>query len=454
MSAVLVCALALAGCNLDQQGIDPTPGTLNFPIAVALSRAEPGVPSSTLFVANSNFDLRFNQGTLMAFNVDDLAGTEARTSMAIGGLLSTCTEEDPCTFTDLAQIEQDEVAIGSHADGLAVSPYGGRLYIAGRSQQSLSFVDWTGSSFSCGAMSADDGGPAVPVCSDAFLSAPKTDVAQRDLTLTGDPVAVTAGRMTDVGGTMQGSYVLLGLRSGSVALYVDLDDHVADEHAASPDVVPELVDIQTGFPPSLVTMTTQPGTGLTWTTSASTRELGRVGVFIEPDVTRSFVYDAGSVRIGGLDDGQDTRDLAFDPNAPLERAWVVERRPESVVTLDLTRMGLNAGDVGLGNIYEVGTGPSRIVTATIGGRLYLVVSCFDAKKLFVFDAEHGALVAVVGGISGPFEMAVDEPRQLLYVTDFSLSVVRIVDLEPLARSEAPFLLATLGEPTPIPTFAR
>src|SRR5690349_4448732 len=74
MPLAVAGALALAGCNLSQQGIDPTPGTLNFPIAVQLSPAEGGAPPSHVFVINSNFDLRFNQGTLMAFNLDELAG--------------------------------------------------------------------------------------------------------------------------------------------------------------------------------------------------------------------------------------------------------------------------------------------------------------------------------------------------------------------------------------------
>jgi hypothetical protein len=278
---------------------------------------------------------------------------------------------------------------------------------------------------------------------------------ERELTLSGDPAAVLTGRLEDIGGPPSvGSYVLLGLRAlgtggDSVALYIDRDA------TGGETPVPELVDIETGFPPDLVTMTAQPGTGLAWTTSATTRDLGRVGVIVDPEEpARSSLFNAGALRLGGLDDGQDSRDILFDPRAPDERAWVLERRPESVITLDLTRMGLNAGDLGLDTIYEVGTGPSRIALATIAGRQYLLVTCFDAKKVFVIDVDHGALVAVVGGISGPFEMAVDEARELLFVTDFSLSVVRVIDLEPLARFEPPFLLATLGEPTPIPTFAR
>lgn len=450
--ALAVSAIALTGCNISAAGIPPTKGTLNFPIAVALSPADSSGLSHTLFVANSNFDLRFNHGTLMAFSLDEIAGDEVRTGEEIGGLLEGCTKADPCTFADVSQIELDEVAIGSHADGLAVSPDGRRLYLAARSKQDLGTVDWDGAKFHCG---EDRDVEGVPVCADAFQmgATPDGGVAmQRELTLSGDPVDVAAGRLSDVGGPVDGNFVLLALREGRVALYID-------QHPGSEQDLPVLTDIIEGIPtssitPSLVTLTLQPGTGLGWLTNADSRDLGRVGVIVPADPLRASLFNAGALRLGGLDDGQDTRDLQFDPRAPTMRAWVLARRPESVVTLDLSRMGLNANDVGLGQIYEVGAGPSRIAVALIGGRTYVLATCFDAKKIFVIDADQGALVAVVGGISGPFELAVDEARQLAYVTDFSLSVVRIVDLEPLTRAEDPFVRATLGEPTPIPTFAR
>jgi sugar lactone lactonase YvrE len=78
-----------------------------------------------------------------------------------------------------------------------------------------------------------------------------------------------------------------------------------------------------------------------------------------------------------------------------------------------------------------------------------VVACFDARELFVIDLITMLPRSVVPNLSGPYEIALDEQRQLLYVADFRSSVIRIVDLSPIAAGdgEAPVqVVATLGEP--------
>lgn len=432
----LATLVAIAGCNFDQKGIAVTPATLNFPIAVSLSPPEaPGEASRYLFVVNSNFDLRFNDGTLMAFALDDVARVLADEG---------CSESSPCTVRDISTLlpPGGEVGIGSHSDGLAVNRDGTRLYLPARATRNLTFVDWRESGFVC---DQEPSNGEVDRCGAAYRMGADGDVtSERELTLTGDPVAVVSGRLEDAGGAPDsGDFVLLALRDGRVALFIE-------EGGGTP----VLAHIVGGFPDNIVSMTMQPGTGIAWLTSATSRFLSRVGIVVDRDPARSFLYDAGSLRLGGVDDGQDSRDIQFDPERPLERAFVLARRPESVITLDLTRMGLNAGDAGLGEIYRVGAGPSRLALARIAGRTYALASTFNARRLFVIDVEHGALVAVVGGFSGPFELVVDEARQLLYVADFSVSVIRIIDLAPLAELRPPHLVATLGEPSPVERFAN
>jgi hypothetical protein len=443
----IAAVAALSACNLDQRGIEPAPATLNFPMALALSApAAPGEASSRLFVVNSNFDLRFNDGTLMALDLERLAGSGAAGDRGLLGA-EECSAEDPCEFDDLTELVSSEVGIGSHTDAVSLSPDGARLYLASRANRNLTFVDWNEeqSRFDCDQTA--DRGP-LERCADAFRHADEAEVAtERSIVLDGDPVAVATGPLEELGaGEGAGDYVLLALRDGRVALIIDDAAH---------DGAPELVDILEGLPNSLLSMAVQPGAGIAWVTSAASNQLARVGVVVDPDEpNRSFLYDAGALRLGGVDDGQDARDIKFDPALPDERAFVLARRPESVITLDLARPGVGAGDVGLGEIFEVGAGPSRLAVARLAGRTFVVASAFDARRLFVIDVDHGALVGVVGGFSGPFEMVVDEARQLLFVADFSVSVVRVLDLEPLARSAPPRLLATLGDPTPVERFAN
>lgn len=428
-----LAGVAAAGCNLTQTGEAPPPHTLNYPIAVALS-GQPGEPARFMLVANSNFDLRFNAGTLQVFDLEML---RAR--------LADCPA--PCDLP-LEEPQNDplivsEVAIGAHADGIELGPTGDRVYLPMRSERSLTYVgfDPTTGVLDCRATPRDDG--PIPRCADAFRDIAASPIqSERMLALDGDPVDIESGLLSDLGGDEgDGHYVLLALREGRIALMLDRTEG---------QDAPILVHVAEGFPPNLVNLTMQPGTGLGWMTSAESDELARVAVTLDPMRTRSFLSDAGRLRLGGIDDGEDLRDLAFDPTDP-STAYALSRRPEAVVAVDLERRGLTSADLGVREIWEVGTGPSRLVTMEVTPegqppRTYVLASCFDAQKLFIIDAEYGALVHVVGGFSGPFEIAIDEASQHLYLVDFATSVIRVVDLAPLARNETPTTLATIGRP--------
>src|SRR5438132_121176 len=66
--SVAVAALLLAGCYSTGDGPDPT-AALYFPVGLAVS---PG--GHALYVANSDFDLQFNSGTVEAYQLDDIRG--------------------------------------------------------------------------------------------------------------------------------------------------------------------------------------------------------------------------------------------------------------------------------------------------------------------------------------------------------------------------------------------
>jgi hypothetical protein len=73
-----VCALGLlaavqTACNLDNPGFSPPPGRITYPIGLALSEetTESGAPRY-LYVANSNYDLRYNAGSVHAYDLEAL----------------------------------------------------------------------------------------------------------------------------------------------------------------------------------------------------------------------------------------------------------------------------------------------------------------------------------------------------------------------------------------------
>ena len=87
----------------------------------------------------------------------------------------------------------------------------------------------------------------------------------------------------------------------------------------------------------------------------------------------------------------------------------------------------------------------------IGDTPVALVSCFNSREVFVVDLASGRARSVVRNLSGPFDLAIDPVRQRLYVADFRSSVVRVLDLAPVAEPDAggvttARLIATLGAP--------
>lgn len=443
--AVFAFAGWMAGCNFTQRGEPPPSRTLNYPMAIGLSPRmttdfEGSAAPRFLYVANSNFDLRYNTGSLQAIDLVALDALIAETD--------ECPGEDCQIVTDIrtaagARLVPADIGIGSHVDGMFIAPDEGRIYLAVRSEQTLAVVDVTfdgGVAFHCDESFQD--GDVIPRCGDAYVAGRHRVASERELELEGDPVAVTGGRLSTISDLESSAlFILLAMRDGRVALFID------DRASHGNDfITPRLVDVRAGFPESLVTITMQPGTGVAWLTSArnSASSLGRAAVAIdEAEPYRSFVYDFGAVRVDGVDDAQDLRDVQFAGDS--DRAFVLSRRPESVLSLDLSRPGPTAGSVGLDAVDEVGRGPSRLAVIEQDGQQYVLASCFDAKQLFIIHPFHG-LVSVVGGFAGPFEISYDEHRQRLYMADFTTSQIRIVDMRPLATNGTPEVIATLGRP--------
>ncbi|MDQ3036522.1 MAG: lactonase family protein, partial [Myxococcota bacterium] len=231
-------------------------------------------------------------------------------------------------------------------------------------------------------------------------------------------------------------------RSGRASLF--LDDPALPR--------PVLTDVIGGISNDIVSAVVDPTTGLVWVTSGAsvaaraTNELLALGPIVSaanPNVARLAVVRR--IALTGISDGLDTRDMTFDPTG--DRAWVLSRRPESVITLDFSLAAPSAGLAPIGEIFAVAAGPSRIVRVVIGGRTFLVVTAYDANNVSVVDPDLG-LVATVAGLTGPFEMAFDPSRNWLFVTNFRSSTIGVVDLAPLATSESPRLIAVLAPPTP------
>lgn len=463
-----LCA-ALSGCA--NEGSPPPLGRIYFPTALGISPS-----GDQLFVANSNFDLKYNRGSLQSYDLDQLnavldehCGPRTREERDRCGVIP---EEDPrpdlTGNIDLLRVSGlliSEVIIGSYANGMGVSPMndGARIYMPVRSDANLTFVDVDAEGcLSCGgaANACDLDETQRHECTDAFRSGDDESATVRGIELPADPVALTVGPVTDlVSFDAPGSYVLMAHRGGRVSLFLDALE--------GGSVAPRLVHTIEGLPTELVTLSVDPRSHIAWIPNASLPEVSRVGVAIDDDLgalDRSFLYDAGSLRLSGIDTGRnglgDTRAVQFDPRPDVSRAYVLSRRPRALLAVNTEE---NFGRAEILDIVEVGNGPSRLQVEqfTDSDRTLAFISCFDSRDLYVVDVEAARLVGIVRGLGGPFELAVDVRRNRLYLTDFAQSVIRVLDLQPMfdcleddefgavTRECTPAPLGFIGRPRPV-----
>lgn len=447
--ATLALAVAAGGCDLANPGVPVPAATLNFPIAVAVTPgAEPG-QGGYLLVANSNFDVRYASGTVQSWDLAAIhAAIDAQCDPDAVAPCEILIERDPETFL------ADEVLIGSHADGLAVGR--GRIYLPVRSGRGgLTWIDFDAAS---GQLACGGGEAVLERCDDRHRGADVASVG-RELTLPADPVdvAVVPSSALGTGGTADA--IVMAHRNGAASLFLDDPDAEDDR--------PILVDVLTGLPLDIVTAELDGDTGQVWLTSASssaaraTRDLVAIAPVASAVDTRLAIVDR--LTLAGVDDGLDTRDIAFDDAA--DRAWVVSRRPEAVLTLDFALTPPEPGDAPLGPVYAVAAGPSRIERIVVPfdpdgegpiaprDRTYLVVSAYDANNVQVIDPDLG-LIATVAGLAGPFEMAYDATRERLFALNFGNNTIAVIDVSPLRTGGSPRLLATLGDADPPNPFAQ
>jgi hypothetical protein len=450
---VLLCAAVVAalGCNIDNPGDAPPRGLLYFPNAIALSKHADGEAPRYLFVANSDFDLRYNAGSVQAFSLERLAAKVA-----------ACGGKPTCAIDPIKDgIFEDEVWVGPFSTSLALSADGSYLFAATRTESALDFIH----------VDASASGDAVLSCNKGELrcglhAAPAIDRSKdtkQTLAWPSDPEAIISGPLADwlpPGSGVQGDYVLTAHIGGQLSLFV----LQPDQRGTAQELV--MTDVLSGqLPGALTRLAYDPVTKLiylTVATSASGKLLERVGIAIPesadgvPDPSHALVYNAGALFLSAVGSFSDTRDVTFIPAIPEsgtalaeDRALVVSRAPSALLVVDANQERNPPDSARVDRTAVVGPGASRVAVGLFPGRPLAVVGSFDSRELSVIDLTTMLTRAVIPNLSGPYALVIDEPRKLLYVGDFRSSVIRVIDLAPLLEPVADpeiRVIATLGHP--------
>lgn len=389
----LTAAAGLAAGCLESRGIDPPTDRLFFPTGMARTAG-----GRYLLVANSNFDLKYNAGTVVVIDL-------ARVDAAIAECSGCCRQaRDEGSFL----VPDATVVVGSQATDLVVSPDGGRAYVTVRGNASLTWIEID--------EAAADGAGVLSCFQDGWAGSRRCD-GRHEVVRTGD-VWVPAE-----------PYVVLAL-----------EDWVLTGHVDSGDVA--LFDVREGRTPAVVRILDQFPEGVNglarhpsgdWLFVVS-RDSSRIYPFTVAMESRHAgegpaVSSAPAIAVTSNSGGADCRSLVFSPDGT--RAFVANREPPSVVVFDSTPRPDGSPAFALLATIELGNGPSKLAVQPLpeGGYLVLAV-CFNAEQIFVIDPDLLAVVRVLPTGVGPHAIVADAEARRAYLANFGESTVWVLDFDP------------------------
>lgn len=402
--AATLLAGILCGCWPDSSGIDPPADSFFFPTGLTLAR-----DGSRLLVANSNFNLRYNGGTVVAVRIRDGGPDGACCAGQACAVRCVDAEIEGCDGVCADPVDErafvaaaETVGIGSGATDAAMSPDGRRAYVTVRGDGSLTWIDVDpaadrpGGLLSCNPDAGNrrcDGGHTVVRTGNRWVPA--------------EPYSLIA----------DDSWVVVGhVTSGAVSLF-----RVA---ASRPPTLERVVD---DFPTGSNGIARHPTSGWFFLASRDSRLIypftisagdWRPGEGPAVSVGRAIPVDASS-------GGSDSRFIAFSPAG--DRAWVTNRSPASLLVVD-TSSGTGGRVV---DMIELGAGPSRVAVLPLAGGGYLVLAvCFDAREMYVVDPSLRAVIDVTRTGAGPHAVVADAASGRVYVANFGESSVWVFDMRP------------------------
>ena len=453
--------LGATACALNQQGVPPPLDRISFP---GSALADPD--GRWLYVANSNADLRFNNGTLVALDLEAAAADRSAKWQVCPGADYVRADSDPAPccwdYLDHSILDCDErkyipqdstIEIGSFSAGMAFQPFtepkcpaatasvssdqanfnapqdrhdcnthcpgdsvDGRLFIGVRGDSSLTYVDTT--------RVADPmlgTRPHFSTCPDVGPLS-----ACRVLNMPG-PVGLTPPGSTPAVTLVPDEPYALALNASQDLLYIG---HLRGDvnHPNTGGI--SLFDVS------------RPASGASTTTNIP-QYAGSSGALFPADANGNFGvtsltlrgdqvyassrYTASAVNvIPSLDapscPPQDPTTITLSPGSdayasPLvgteirgiqflanNRAFVLQRTPPALVGFDMSNADTASPNFP-SDIIETCTSPTFLQSYDTGEGLRLYVTCFDAGQIYVFDPTIPRLVTVIDAGRGPAGLA-------------------------------------------------
>jgi DNA-binding beta-propeller fold protein YncE len=432
-----LCA-ALGGCP-ENAGVSPPLDEFFYPVAAAVSS-----DGQWLYVVNSDFDLRYNGGTVVSVNLT--AVREAATRRVTG---NGCRVDDTSEgVSNALRCNASRFILGSATRKLnpfavdaAIARYPDRerLYVAVRGDGSVTWFDLDAQGgLSCGA------GGAGSLCDDAHRVGIDGSASPLGNRLPPDPSALSVDASR---GWVVVSHQSSDATLARATLLYDRGSRAGSPATATPVILNAVGNVTARLTGLALIPSADAAARSTWVaTSRADSVLNYFQAYPGNTTLQDslpYLYRSAAVAIPGLGTGSDNRSIAVDPAPGASRLFIAGRSPEALLVLDVDRA--NPTRVTVRDAIPTAREPSRLLAhyeASLGRTLVYVVNYADRRVSVIDPAEHRILTDITTN-RGPHALVRDPNGQFMYVMDFLDNALEVIDLR-----------ARTAEGDPNPTWNR
>lgn len=418
--ACAVSSLLFAACTASSDEVRPPETELFFPTGVAMSPDD-----QFLFVTSANSDLRYDSGTVTAFDVG-LVASALNAFRTTGALDPGCTVDQDGTGSLTCEesaflVGGAAVRIGNFTAAVGVQDLGNqnlRLLVPVRGDPSVTWIDWNGTTkeMSCG------GGQGFELCDDAHrLTRMRND---EDLPeLPEEPYSIYVDSVSQYA-------TVTHLRSGTVTL--------VDSPAAGTPILADVVGgLFSGSSPGSTGIAGRlPGADNIIYVQSRTEDRIQTLTVARQGGSLPFLVSAGSFflnSVGGSGGASsDSRGVVFDATG--DRAYMINRLPPSLMVYDTSISANGTPANRMISAIDVCREASSVTLANSGDGDRAYVSCFQSGELYSIDPRGATVVDAVTTVGrGPFGVAAAPSRRLLFVSTFVDNAIAVIDIDPVSE---------------------
>jgi len=459
----LVSTLLLAvACNQDLKARPPVENRLYYPTGVAvIPPADPDAGLGRLYVANSNFDRRFDIGWVSVLNLDQVRSLDGRSLPLPGGSMlpppdGGSDQGRPVQFINFTPDAGTApiVTIAPFAGLATVDGAGTRLFIPSRSEEDeLAVMDIT-----------DPGDGGVPLrcffsggtdCTvDSLRLAVLQDPGQIGIPAAPQPYSVTLAPDSD-----QIYVTHLRPASSPAQSVTNLENFLVTLHQADLDQARAAYATDGGYvvPDSAFSSIGRGASNSIVVTKDFLYVSGRAKlVATDPDVLLRVVDRSSNLiaypQLQLVWASVDARALQLRPDG--QRLYLAVDNPAALLVIDVAAPPQEelAPSFTLVRAVPLPAGPNDVQLLTRTGRAPLVVvSCSIDGSLAFYDDDLGQISGLIPGVGAvPFAISIDRRGDWarLYVSNFGDGRIAVVDV-PLSETAAggrfaPRLVAHIG----------